>query len=67
MSRKNLELLIKILMDYPQERLEMDIFTLNHEVKGPMAGKLLARKPALAKSISTQEPNSSQQILLNET
>lgn len=66
MSRNNLELLIKILMDYPQERLEKDIFTLNHEVKGPMAGKLMARKP-VAKSTSTQEPNSSEQILLNET
>lgn len=32
-ARKNLELVIKILKDYPPERLENDIFTLHNVIK----------------------------------
>jgi hypothetical protein len=57
---------MKILKEYPQDRLESEIFTLNNIVKSsqPLLAKTGSRTKASALQVATQPSN--QQIVLNE-
>jgi hypothetical protein len=57
---------MKVLKEYPQDRLESEIFTLNNIVKSsqPVLAKAGSRTKASALPVATQPSN--QQIVLNE-